>query len=36
MVPGAKVKAEILMTANEFCAKSGKTMQMLAQNVGTH
>ena len=29
MVPGAKVKAEILAEANEFCAKSGKSMQLL-------
>ena len=29
MVPGAQVKAEILTEANEFCAKSGKSMQLL-------
>jgi hypothetical protein len=28
MVSGAAVKAEILTEANEFCAKSGKTMEL--------
>ncbi|QNA90087.1 hypothetical protein G4G28_19175 [Massilia sp. Dwa41.01b] len=28
-VPGSKVKAQILVEANEFCAKSGKTMELL-------
>lgn len=29
MVPGASVKAEILVEANQFCAKAGKSMQLL-------
>jgi hypothetical protein len=29
MVPGASVKAEILVEANQFCEKSGKSMQLL-------
>lgn len=33
MVPGASVKAEILVEANQFCAKSGKSMQLLTSDA---
>lgn len=33
MVAGASVKAEILVEANQFCAKSGKSMQLLTSDA---
>jgi hypothetical protein len=33
MTPGASVKAEILTEANAFCAKSGKTIELISSDA---
>jgi len=33
MVPGASVKADLLVEANQFCTKSGKSMQLLSSEA---